>query len=138
MAKRASYWILMVRRAAQQANAQYSLSVDQIATGAQGESTKVYHLCYVHRPMPTARHPLQGLWKGDYGPNGVQVVQIMYDFTGSAARLVATKVSPASQFSAFPSFCSTVEIEVFGFTGHLRQLCSCSSNGSSMQRFCCR
>ncbi|CAL8466796.1 g6332 [Coccomyxa elongata] len=61
--------------------------------GAHGESTRVYHLCYVHRPMPTARHPLQGLWKGDYGPNGVQVVQIMYDFTGSAARLVATKVT---------------------------------------------
>lgn len=61
--------------------------------GTQGECTSVYHLCYVHRPMPTARHSLQGLWKGDYGPNGIQVVQIVYDFTGSAARLVATKVT---------------------------------------------
>ena len=60
--------------------------------GSPGESTTIHHLCHVHRPVPTARHPLQGLWKGDYGPNGIQVVQIMYDFSGTAARLVATKV----------------------------------------------
>lgn len=66
-----------------------------VCAGSSGESTTLHHLCHVHRPVPTARHPLQGLWKGDYGPNGVQIVQIMYDFSGSAARLIATKVQPS-------------------------------------------
>ncbi|KAK9916208.1 hypothetical protein WJX75_000032 [Coccomyxa subellipsoidea] len=68
-------------------------SRNQSSGGSSGESTTLHHLCHVHRPVPTARHPLQGLWKGDYGPNGVQIVQIMYDFSGSAARLIATKVT---------------------------------------------
>lgn len=54
----------------------------------------MHHLSRVQQPVPTVRHPLQGLWKGDYGPNGIQIVEVLYDFTGSAARLVATKVYP--------------------------------------------
>jgi hypothetical protein len=54
------------------------------------------HLVRVARPVPTQRHPLAGLWKADYGPNGIQIVQVSYDFTGTAARIVAVKVCHAA------------------------------------------
>lgn len=50
------------------------------------------HLVRVARPVPTARHPLAGLWKADYGVNGIQIVQVSYDFTGMAAKIIAVKV----------------------------------------------
>ena len=40
---------------------------------------------------------MAGLWKADYGPGGVQIVLISYDFTGPAARIVGVKVAPALQ-----------------------------------------
>jgi hypothetical protein len=52
----------------------------------------VLHLERVGRPAPSKRHPMAGLWKADYGPGGIQIVLITYDFTGPAARIVATKV----------------------------------------------
>lgn len=51
-----------------------------------------HDLIRVPRPVPTAKHRLAGLWKGFYGRHGVQVVQVVYDFTGSSARIIACKV----------------------------------------------
>ncbi|KAK9803934.1 hypothetical protein WJX72_006279 [[Myrmecia] bisecta] len=53
----------------------------------------VHHLTRVERPLPSKKHPLAGLWKGDYGVHGVQVVVVVYDFSGPAARILATKVT---------------------------------------------
>ena len=52
----------------------------------------LHHLTRVERPLPSARHPLAGLWKGHCGRHGVQVMALTYDFSGPAARIVATKV----------------------------------------------
>ena len=45
------------------------------------------------RPPQSKRHPMAGLWKADYGPGGIQIILVNYDFTGPAARIVAIKVS---------------------------------------------
>ena len=52
----------------------------------------LHHLSRVDRPVPSAKHPLAGLWKGHCGRHGVQVMVVSYDFSGPAARIVATKV----------------------------------------------
>lgn len=44
-------------------------------------------------PQPSARHPLAGLWAADYGPLGVQLLCLRYDFRGRAAQLHATKLT---------------------------------------------
>ena len=51
----------------------------------------LHHLSRVDRPVPSAKHPLAGLWKGHCGRHGVQVMVVTYDFSGPAARIVATK-----------------------------------------------
>ena len=70
-----------------------------VHAGVQRRAVEVLHLERVLRPAPSRRHPLAGLWKADYGPGGVQIVLISYDFTGPAARIVAVKVAPGSQVS---------------------------------------
>ncbi len=52
----------------------------------------LHHLSRVDRPVPSLKHPLAGLWKGHCGRHGVQVMVVTYDFSGPAARIVATKV----------------------------------------------
>lgn len=44
-------------------------------------------------PPSSKQHPLAGLWKGVYGPHGLEVLSVLYDFSAAAARIVATKVS---------------------------------------------
>ena len=61
--------------------------------GLQGRAVEVLHLERVVRPPHSKRHPMAGLWKADYGPGGVQIILISYDFTGPAARIVAIKVA---------------------------------------------
>ncbi len=51
----------------------------------------LHHLSRVDRPVPSAKHPLAGLWKGHCGRHGVQLMVVTYDFSGPAARIVATK-----------------------------------------------
>lgn len=46
----------------------------------------------VPRQPPSRRHPLTGLYKADYGANGIQIVSLAYDFAGPVARIVASKV----------------------------------------------
>jgi hypothetical protein len=41
----------------------------------------------------TSGHPLEGLWKGLYGPHGCELLAIRYDPSGSFARIVATKMT---------------------------------------------
>ena len=67
--------------------------------GVQRRAVEVLHLERVLRPVPSRRHPMAGLWKADYGPGGVQIVLISYDFTGPAARIVGVKVAPVLQAS---------------------------------------
>ena len=52
---------------------------------------------------------MAGLWKADYGPGGIQIVLINYDFTGPAARIAAVKVcsSPAHPWKAHCKSLST-------------------------------
>jgi len=55
----------------------------------------VHHLLRVHRPLPSRKHPLAGLWRGSWRRglwHGVSIVQVVYDFTGPAARILATQV----------------------------------------------
>eukprot|EP00775_Hariotina_reticulata_P010766 gene10766-10922_t len=40
----------------------------------------------------TSGHPLEGLWKGFYGPHGCELLAIRYDHSGNFARIVATKM----------------------------------------------
>lgn len=65
---------------------------DLTHAGVQGRAVEVLHLERVLRPAQSKRHPMAGLWKADYGPGGIQIVHITYDFTGPAARIVAIKV----------------------------------------------
>lgn len=74
--------------------------------GLQGRAVEVLHLERVVRPPQSKRHPMAGLWKADYGPDGVQIILISYDFTGPAARIVAIKV--AIQCYAHQHRCRTV------------------------------
>lgn len=56
----------------------------------------VHHLVRVPRPRPSRKHPLAGLWRGRWQAGwerGVSVIQVAYDFSGSAARIVATQVN---------------------------------------------
>lgn len=55
----------------------------------------VHHLLRVQRPLPSQKHPLAGLWRGSWRRglwHGVSIVQVVYDFTGPAARILATQV----------------------------------------------
>jgi len=60
--------------------------------GIQGRAVEVMHLERIFRPTQSKRHPMAGLWKADYGPGGIQIIHVSYDFKESAARIVATKV----------------------------------------------
>lgn len=46
--------------------------------------------------MPSARasrqHPLAGMWKGMYGPHGLEMQRVEYRFDGPSAKIVAVKV----------------------------------------------
>jgi len=42
---------------------------------------------------PPARQRLAGLWTGRYGPHGIEVLRIAYNFSGASARIVGTKVT---------------------------------------------
>ena len=52
---------------------------------------------------------MAGLWRANYGPGGIQIVLINYDFTGPAARIVAIKVcsTPAHPSKAHCKISST-------------------------------
>lgn len=60
--------------------------------GGTSIAPALHHLRKVDVPKPTLRHPLSGLYIGDYGPAGFQVIRVAYDFTGRAARLIADKI----------------------------------------------
>lgn len=54
-----------------------------------------YHMLRVQQPIPSKKHPLAGLWHGidpNAQPPVAIVVSLAYDFTGGAARIVATPV----------------------------------------------
>lgn len=56
-------------------------------------STAVHHLRRVQQPQPTHKHPLAGLWAEECADgSGIEMVRVVYDFSGSSARIVATKV----------------------------------------------
>lgn len=61
--------------------------------GIGPQAPVLHHLRKIDPPRPSTRHPLAGLWVGDYGLAGFQVVRIAYDFTGRAARVVADKIT---------------------------------------------
>jgi hypothetical protein len=42
---------------------------------------------------PTRQHPHAGLWKGQYGPHGLELSSVSYDFSGSSARITCTKLT---------------------------------------------
>ena len=69
-----------------------NISVCPMSAGSQGRAVEVLHLERVVRPLKSKRHPMAGLWKADYGPGGVQIILVNYDFSGPAARIVAIKV----------------------------------------------
>jgi hypothetical protein len=75
-----------------------------LCPGGRDRHDCLLHLVRVSKPVPTARHPLCGLWKADYGQNGIQIVQVSYDFSGSAARIVAIKVGSGRAY--FPTLIS--------------------------------
>ncbi|GAX78465.1 hypothetical protein CEUSTIGMA_g5904.t1 [Chlamydomonas eustigma] len=54
----------------------------------------------VAQPKPSKQHPLAGLWKGLHGVHGAQVCTVHYDFQGSTAKIVATKVTGDTQIAA--------------------------------------
>jgi Cyclin D1 binding domain len=60
--------------------------------GAASNAPVLHHLRKIDVPKPSLRHPLAGLYVGDYGHAGFQVIRVAYDFTGRAARLVADKI----------------------------------------------
>jgi len=60
--------------------------------GGTSSAPVLHHLRKVDVPTPSQRHPLAGLYVGDYGPAGFQVIRVAYDFTGKAARIVADKI----------------------------------------------
>ena len=67
---------------------------------AAGLAPTLHHLRRVKVPVPSPRHPLAGLWLADYGPAGLQVLALRYDFTGKAARIVAEKVTGDARVAA--------------------------------------
>jgi hypothetical protein len=60
--------------------------------GGTSNAPVLHHLRKIDPPKASLRHPLAGLYVGDYGPAGFQVIRIAYDFTGRAARLIADKI----------------------------------------------
>jgi hypothetical protein len=58
----------------------------------------IHHFRRVPGPLraPASKshpHQLAGLYKGLYGPHGCEMLAVSYDFSGSAAQIVATKVT---------------------------------------------
>jgi hypothetical protein len=60
--------------------------------GGSSPGALVHHLKRVQQPVPTAKHPLAGLWAAECGGPGVEVLRLQYDFSGASARIIATKV----------------------------------------------
>lgn len=56
------------------------------------EGPAIHHLRRVPELRPSSKHPYCGCWAADYGPQGLEVLQLHYDFKGRAAQLHATKV----------------------------------------------
>ncbi|KAI8473524.1 MAG: hypothetical protein J3K34DRAFT_518828 [Monoraphidium minutum] len=72
--------------------------------GAAPPPPVLHHLQHLPVPAPTRQHALAGLWSAMYGPHGLEVLRVEYDFSGSAAVIKATKVLgdpnvPAGQVS---------------------------------------
>lgn len=65
------------------------------AGGSPGAA--VHHLRRVHQPVPTAKHPLAGLWAMESGGGSMEILRVVYDFSGSSARIVATKVGVSAR-----------------------------------------
>lgn len=53
----------------------------------------LHHFVRLRPPRSSRQHPLAGLWKGLYGPHGLEILSISYDFSLSSARIVCTKVT---------------------------------------------
>lgn len=58
----------------------------------------IHHFRRVPRPLraPASKshpHQLAGLFKGLYGPHGCEMLAVAYDFSSSAAQIVATKLT---------------------------------------------
>jgi hypothetical protein len=45
----------------------------------------LHHFQHLPLPQPRAIHPLAGLWTARYGPHGLEVLLVEYDFSGSSA-----------------------------------------------------
>lgn len=59
----------------------------------------LHHLLRVHRPMPSRKHTLAGLWRGrdlDDASNSSVIIRVEYSFAGHAAQIVATQVNRGS------------------------------------------
>lgn len=70
-----------------------------------------HHFVALRPAPPTRAHPLAGLWKGVYGPHGVEVVAVGYDCSGHAAKIVGHKATgdnnvPAGQVRAARCVCA--------------------------------
>ncbi|KAL4435020.1 hypothetical protein ABPG77_003845 [Micractinium sp. CCAP 211/92] len=59
---------------------------------ARPEGPAIYHLKRVPELCPSSKHPYRGCWAADYGPQGLEVLQLTYDFKGKTAQLRADKL----------------------------------------------
>ncbi|KAL4458168.1 hypothetical protein ABPG75_013033 [Micractinium tetrahymenae] len=59
---------------------------------ARPEGPAIYHLKRVPELRPSGKHPYCDCWAADYGPQGLEILQLRYDFKGKAAQLRADKV----------------------------------------------
>lgn len=50
----------------------------------------LHHFQRLPVPAPTRQHPLAGLWSALYGPHGLEVLKVEYNFSGSAATIVVS------------------------------------------------
>ncbi|GMH36697.1 hypothetical protein BSKO_04570 [Bryopsis sp. KO-2023] len=51
------------------------------------------HMVRVVPPEPTRNTSLAGLWKGIYYAHGLEIIRVDYNFSGSHARIIATKIT---------------------------------------------
>lgn len=65
----------------------------------------LHHLLRVHRPTPSRKHTLAGLWRGrdlDDASDSSVIIRVEYSFAGHAAQIVATQVRRASRLLQCP------------------------------------
>ncbi len=71
----------------------------------------LHHFLRLPSARPSRQHALAGMWKGLYGPHGLEVQRVEYRFDGPSAKIVAVKVLgdanvPAGQLTWKVSGCA--------------------------------